>query len=175
MACLPVTAPAATRSGGTLAQEYDLKAAFLFNFAQFVEWPEDAFAGAATPITIGILGEDPFGKSLDEIVANEVVHDRRLIVRRYRTIDQIEDCHILFISQAESKRMDHIFTRLGSRSVLTVGDADDFMARDGIIGFKMARNRLRLRINPAVAKAAKLTISSKLLRQAEIVGSEKLK
>ena len=171
----PSAAPAASRLKTALAQEYDLKAAFLFNFAQFVEWPAEAFASTATPITIGILGEDPFGKSLDEIVANEVVHDRRLVVRRFRSADQIDACHILFVTAAESKRMDHIFSRLGSRSILTVGDADDFTARGGIVGFKTAKSRLRIRINTEVARAAKLSISSMLLRQAEIVGPGKAK
>lgn len=175
LASVPSVAPAAVRPKSALAQEYDLKAAFLFNFAQFVEWPSEAFASTATPITIGILGEDPFGGSLDEIVANEVVHDRKLLVRRFRSVEQIDACHILFVAVAESKRMEHIFSRLGSRSILTVGDADDFTTRGGVVGFKTAKNRLRIRINMDVARAAKLSISSKLLRQAEIVGSGKVK
>jgi hypothetical protein len=175
LASVPSAAPAASRPKTALAQEYDLKAAFLFNFAQFVEWPADAFATAASPITIGILGEDPFGTSLDEIVANEVIHDRRLQVRRYRSVDQIDACHILFVTAAESKRMDHIFSRLGSRSILTVGDAEDFTARGGVVGFKTAKSRLRIRINMDVARAAKLSISAKLLRQAEIVGPGRAK
>lgn len=174
LALWPVVTPAATARSAH-AQEYDLKAAFLFNFAQFVEWPADAFAGAASPITIGILGEDPFGTSLDEIVANETVHDRKLQVRRFRSVDEIDACHILFITAGESKRIEHIASRLGSRSILTVGDADDFTSRDGVIGFKTAKSRLRIRINMDAARAARLSISSKLLRQAEIVRPGKAK
>ena len=170
----PGVAPAATARSAH-AQEYDLKAAFLFNFAQFVEWPADAFATPASPITIGILGEDPFGTSLEEIVANEVVDDRKLVVRRFRSVDEIDACHILFVTAAESKRMDHIASRLGNRSILTVGDADDFTSRDGVVGFKTAKSRLRIRINMDAARAAKLSISSKLLRQAEIVRPGKVK
>ena len=169
--CLPAPAGAVATAGS--AHEYDLKAAFLFNFAQFVEWPEDAFPSPSTPITIGIVGEDPFGTSLDEIVANETAHDRKLVVRRYKTVDEVDACHILFIGHAESKRLDRIPPRLGNHSILTVGETPDFTAHDGMIGFQMAKNRLRLRINAPAARAARLVISSKLLRQAEIVGSEK--
>ena len=156
----------------TVAQEYDLKAAFLFNFARYVEWPAEAFATSATPITIGILGEDPFGPSLDEIVANEDVRSRKLIVRRFATIDQVESCHILFVSASQAGHMDQIAAKLGNRSVLTVGDVSGFTSRFGMIGFEMARNRVRLRINLAAARAAKLTISSMLLRQAKIMKPE---
>lgn len=149
--------------------EYDLKAVFLYQFAHFVEWPARTFRDERTPITIGILGEDPFGGGLDEIVANEAVGGRKLVVRRYQTVEQADSCHVLFISASEAGRMVSILTRLKGRSVLTVGDTKDFVAQDGIVGFMVARNRLKLRINLGAADTAGLTISSKLLRQAEIV------
>jgi hypothetical protein len=149
--------------------EYDLKAVFLFQFAHFVEWPARSFQDAHSPITIGVLGDDPFGGGLDEIVSNEAVGGRKLIVRRYRTVDEIDDCHVLFICPSESSRMAAILTRLKGRHLLTVGDTKDFVAQDGVVGFTVARNRLKLRINLAAADSAKLMISSKLLRQAEIV------
>jgi hypothetical protein len=153
-----------------VSHEYDLKAAFLFNFAQFVEWPPQAFADANTPITIAILGEDPFGASLDEIVANETAHNRRIVVRRYHSVEEVENCQILFISQSNSRDLKHIASKLDHRSILTVGDTENFAARAGIIGFEVNQRRLRLRINLAAATAMGLTISSKLLRQAAIVG-----
>ncbi|HLQ67521.1 MAG TPA: YfiR family protein [Candidatus Limnocylindrales bacterium] len=149
--------------------EYDLKAVFLYQFAHFVEWPARAFADAHSPITIGVLGEDPFGGGLDEIVTNEAVGGRKLVVRRYRTVDEIDTCHVLFICPSEASRMAAILTRLKGRNLLTVGDTKDFVAQNGIVGFTLARNRLKLRINLAAADTAKLIISSKLLRQAEIV------
>ena len=155
-----------------VSSEYDLKAAFLFNFTQFVEWPPEAFPDATTPITIGILGDDPFGSSLDEIVADEVVRNRRLLVRRFRDVSQIDGCHVLFVSPSESRSLDKVFSALDGRSVLTVGETPDFAARSGVIAFVLSHNRLRLRINLAVARAARLTISSKLLRQAQIVGGD---
>src|SRR5882672_3494662 len=153
-----------------LTQEYDLKAAFLFHFAQFVDWPADALPAGNSPFTIGILGHDPFGKSLDEIVANETVQGHKLLVRRFQNVDQVDSCHILFIDPSESVRMDQILSRLKGRSILTVGETKDFALRSGVIGFVLLEKRLRLAVNLAAANAARLTISSKLLRQPQIVG-----
>ena len=161
---------AATQSG--LTREYDLKAAFLFNFSQFVEWPGDSLPDPHAPFVIGVLGEDPFGASLDEIVANEKVHERKIVVRRFRRVDEATHCQILFISRSETPRLNDIVGSLDSRSVLTVGDAEGFANRGGRVSFGVARNRLRVTINPAAARAAKLTISSKLLRQATRVNPE---
>ena len=169
---IPVTGLSAT-PGTAVTQEYDLKAAFLFNFAQFVEWPPEAFADGTSPFTIGILGDDPFGQSLDEIVANETVRNRKLVVRRYRSVEQIDACHILFVCSSEANELDHITKALAHRSILTVGETKDFATHAGIIGFELAQRRLRLRISLAAAADARLTISSKLLRQAQIVRSKR--
>jgi hypothetical protein len=157
--------------GSTVTQEYDLKAAFLFNFARFVEWPADAFAEATTPIVIGVLGADPFGASLDALVAGETIHNRPLLVRRYRSVENVDACHILFISASEASELDHIAKALAGRSILTVGETKDFAVRAGIIGFELVQRRLRLQINLGAAAGARLTISSKLLRQAHIIRS----
>ena len=153
------------------ASEYQVKAVFLFNFTQFVDWPADAFADDSTPFTIEILGEDPFGSSLDEIVANEKIHNRRLLVRRIHTIEELGPCHILFISQSEAGNLDRIFSMLGRRSILTVGESKEFTAHSGVIAFDVSGRRLRLRINVGAARDARLRIDSKLLRQAQIVDS----
>lgn len=162
---------AATLARASQTREYDLKAAFLFNFAQFVEWPAEAFADSTSPITIGVLGDDPFGQSLDHIVAGERVRRRAFVVRRFRSVDQVQSCQILFVSSSERKRLDRILGALAHRSVLTVGDTKDFTDHSGIIGFDLEQQRLRLRINVAAANDARLTISSKLLRQAVVVGA----
>jgi YfiR/HmsC-like len=169
----PASAPASAPNDGKVVSEYELKAAFLFNFARFVEWPADAFPNASAPITIGILGEDPFGSALEGIVANEDVRARRLVVRRFASLEDVKPCHMLFVTSKESKRMKDLVARLGSGSTLTVGESNDFTAQAGMIGFETVRNRLRLRINLGAARAARLTISSQLLRQARIVGSQK--
>jgi hypothetical protein len=174
VAGFPALVSAAVPASG-LAREYDLKAAFLFNFARYVEWPPESFRGDHAPIMIGILGEDPFGKSLDEIVANESVHDRRLVVRRFASVEQVVPCQILFVSASHAGRLEQVAAKLGKRGILTVGDTGGFASHAGMIGFEMVRNRLRLRVNLAASRAAGLTISSQLLRQATIVGGEAAK
>src|SRR6266850_6806405 len=105
LAIIPAAALSAD-GAGKLAREYDLKAAFLFNFAQFVEWPADAFPDSETPITICILGDEPLGGSVDEIIENERVRNRRLVVHRYSSLEAINTCHILFISPSEAAHED---------------------------------------------------------------------
>jgi hypothetical protein len=153
-----------------MSREYDLKAAFLFNLAQFVDWPASVFPDPSTPITIAILGEDPFGDSLDQIVANETAHDRPIVVRRFRSVEDLGDCQILFISPSLSANWKRLASKLDRRSILTVGETKDFAVHSGIVGFELKQRRLRLRINLEAATARGLTISSKLMRQAEIVG-----
>jgi hypothetical protein len=153
-------------------KEYDLKATFLYHLAQFVEWPPEAFPTEDTPLVIGVLGTDPFGKILTEIVEGEVVKNRNLKVSRYSSMEEVKLCHILFISQSEAGRLDQIFSSLKERNILTVGDSEGFAQRGGIVRFLTEKNKIRLRINLDAAKAAKLTISSKLLRAAELVGAK---
>jgi hypothetical protein len=168
--CSLLTAAPAPPAGPT---EYQIKAVFIFNFARFVEWPATAFADPRAPFVIGVLGEDPFGGALDEAAGGEKINGRDLVLRRFRRVEEIADCHILFISRSESKRFGEILAALGDRSVLTVSDADEFATRGGMIRFVTERKRVRLRINPAAARAAHLELSSKLLRPAELVNPGK--
>lgn len=160
--------PAALRAQAP--PEYQVKAVFLLNFAQFVEWPPEAYAGADAPLVIGVLGADPFGDTLEETVRGERAHGHPLVVQRFRRAQDVRECHILFIAPSENGRLEPALAALPARHVLTVGDGDDFAPRGGTIGFRTAQNKIRLRINLAAAKAADLTISSKLLRAAELVG-----
>ena len=100
------------RAQTAISKEYQVKALFLYNFSQFVEWPAEAFAEAQSPLVIGVLGEDPFGAYLDEIVRGEKVNNHPLVVQRYHQVEEIKTCHILFISQSEAKRLEQIFTPL---------------------------------------------------------------
>ena|SRR5438552_2905708 len=156
-------------------KEYDLKATFLYHLAEFVDWPPEAFPTEETPLVIGVLGTDPFGKFLDELVENETVKNRKLAVQRFRSLEEIKSCHILFISSSESGRLDQIFSGLKQRKILTVGDTEGFAQRGGIVRFMPEKNKIRLRINIDAAKAAGLTISSKLLRAADLVGAKAAK
>jgi hypothetical protein len=156
-------------TGTTAAREYQVKAVFLFNFTQFVEWPADAFARVNTPLVIGVLGEDPFGPYLDETVRGETANGRPLIVARYHRVQEIGDCQVLFISRSETDRLEQILASVVGKPVLTVGDFEGFVRRGGMIDLATVAGKIQLRINLEAAKAAQLTISSKLLRPAKIV------
>jgi hypothetical protein len=149
--------------------EYEVKAVFLFNFSQFVDWPAASFADPHSPLVIGVLGSDPFGKTLDEIVRGETVNGRPLAVRRYQSLEEIDTCHILFIARSQDPQLDAIVAGLKGRSILTVGDFEGFARRGGMIRFVTVGNKIRLRVNLLAAQEAKLTISSKLLRPAEVL------
>ncbi|HYL20577.1 MAG TPA: YfiR family protein [Gemmatimonadales bacterium] len=149
--------------------EYQVKAVFLFNFAQFVDWPPEAIADSQAPFVIGILGGDPFGDLLDATVRGEHRGRQSFVVRRYQRIEDVKTCDILFISRPDADRLQGVLTDLKDRPILTVSDADGFAEHGGMIGFVTDRNRIRVKINLAVAQSAHLTISSKLLRVAEII------
>lgn len=155
------------------SKEYQVKAVFLFNFANFVDWPASSFPEATTPFVIGVLGDDPFGAYLDEVVRGEKIGKRPVEVRRYRQLREITICHVLFISRAEADRMDEISRSLQARSILTVGELDDFVREGGIIALLPRNGKLRLKVNLGSARLSGLTISSKLLRSAEIINSGK--
>jgi hypothetical protein len=165
-----VAAPARAQAPAA-PTEYQVKAVFLFNFSQFVDWPASSFADGRAPLVIGVLGDDPFGATLDEIVRGETVNGRPLEVRRYQSVEQIDACHILFIERSQDEQLDAVFAALKGRNVLTVGDFAGFARRGGIIRFVTVGNKIRLHVNLAAAQEERLTISSKLLRPAHIVAS----
>ncbi|HLH52523.1 MAG TPA: YfiR family protein [Verrucomicrobiae bacterium] len=159
------------QSLGQPSREYQLKAVYLFRFAQFVEWPTNSFPTPDSPIVIAVLGPDPFNGSLEEAVRGEQVQGRALAVKYFRSPDQIGPCHVLYIGPAEDRALDDIFAHLKGTSVLTVGDTQAFARHGGIIRFVPEQGRIRFRVDLEAAKAAKLSLSSKLLRWAEIAGN----
>ena len=152
--------------------ENQVQAVFLYNFSRFVEWPAQAFAAPTDPFVIGIVGTDPFGARLDEAVRNERVDGHPLTVRRFHSAADVENCQILFIDRSEMARLGQILTTLDHHSTLTVSQADGAAQRGVMIQFANENSRIKLRINVDSARAAGLTISSKLLRPADIVGPE---
>jgi hypothetical protein len=151
--------------------EYRVKAVFLFNFAQFVDWPPEAFRGPEAPFVIGILGDDPFGAELDAVVQGETVGQRRLLVERYRTVAELRNCNILYIGRTEIGNLAQILAALRGRSVLTVSDTETDDQAGVIIRLLNQRSHIRMQIDVGAAKRSNLTISSKLLRPAEIVNA----
>jgi hypothetical protein len=152
--------------------EYKIKAAFLYNFIQYVDWPADAFADKRSPLIIGVLGDDPFGPVLDETVTGESVHTRKLEVHRFRKVNEVKSCHVLFISSSETSKLAATLAPLKGRSILTVAEMDGFTRGGGMIRLVTQQNKIRFRINVTSARQSRLTISAKLLQLAEIVRDE---
>ncbi|RAV98232.1 YfiR family protein [Pseudochryseolinea flava] len=151
--------------------EYQVKAVFLYNFAQFVEWPKQAFTTDNAPLIIGVLGADPFGSYLDKTVKGENVNGHPIIVKRFQKIEDIKNCHILFINITGKDRVREICEQLNAKNVLTVSDMPNFTKQGGIVKFYVEDNKTKIRINLEASKRADLSISSKLLRVAEIVNN----
>ena len=148
--------------------EYQVKAAFLYNFAKFVAWPPGTFANYTDPIGICIIGQDPFGSALENMVQGKKVGDRTFAVRRFPDTLQASQCQILFIGAAEWKRTPALLDAVKIPGVLTVGETDDFTGLGGIISFRLDGPRVRIQVNLQTAEHARLHISSKLLSLAEI-------
>jgi hypothetical protein len=154
--------------------EYQVKAAYLFNFLKFVEWPDEPSADAHGKWVIGIVGENPFGDELAQAVNGKAVQGHELQVRKFQSTDDLRVCHILFVSASEKKRLPAILTALNGSSVLTVGDMDNFSGSGGMIQFLIDDGSVRFAINVTATSRAKLKVSSKLLSLARVVtGAER--
>ena len=149
-------------------EEYQVKAAFLFNFAKFVEWPAQAFKSGDAPVEICVLGPNPFGFALDKAVEGKVVGNRKFVVRDVRDAQQANQCHMVFVSAAGWTLSQARLGEITKCCVLTVGEVEDFIAGGGMINLRLENARVRLEINPEAAERARLRISSKLLSLAEI-------
>jgi hypothetical protein len=149
--------------------EYQIKAVFLYNFTQFVEWPPSAFTDPHEPFVIGVLGEDRFGRYLDETVSGEKIGTHPLMVKRFQNVEDVKGCHIIFLSEPMTENMDKVISQLKGRTILTVSDASEFIKAGGMIKFFNDNDKIKIRINLEAAKQANLVISSKLLRLAEVV------
>jgi hypothetical protein len=157
------------QAAGQPLNEYQVKAAFLFNFAKFVEWPAGALAPGPAPIAIGIVGQDPFGSMIEDVTRSERVNGREIVVRRLDAGDDLRSQHILFISESERHRWTEIFASLEGASVLTVGDVEGFTQAGGVIRLTNDDRRIALEISLGAADRAFLKISSRLLSLARIV------
>ncbi len=149
--------------------EYEIKAAFLYNFAKFIEWPEEMFADTDSPFIFGILGDDPFGQVLEQTIGSKFIQGRSLEIVRFKQYEEIKYCHILFINFSEYGHIKEIFKHIDLLGILTIGDEEGFAEQGGIINFYMEDDKVCLCINPNAAERARLKISSKLLNVAQIV------
>jgi YfiR/HmsC-like len=153
--------------------ESEVKAAFLYNFAKFIEWPPEAFPAPSAPMTFCVYGEEPAGAALEAslgaLLRGETLNGRRLAVRRLHDLPQLRECQVLFIGAAEKGHLPEVLTALGEASALTVGEGTDFLDKGGMIRLFLEQNRMRFDINLEAAEKRALRISSKLLRLAQTV------
>lgn len=178
--CVTPTIPSAW-ADSTQSREYQVKAAFLYNFIKFVDWPEENLADSNEPITIGIIGKEPFGDAFEPI-KDKLIKGKKAIVKRFKGLEElkksaeehpqieaIRQCHLLFICHSEKEKLEEIINCVQDHSVLTVGDMKGFLKSGGIINFIMEGKKIRFEINVTAAKRAKLKIRSQLLRLAKKV------
>jgi len=174
----------------TASREYQVKAAFLYNFIKFVDWPKEKVADPNAPLVIGIIGKDPFENAFEPLQEKEA-RDRKVVIQRFEGFVELEKsgkkkkdqphpksqdiqkCHLLFICPSESERIADIIASVKGHSVLTVADTQGFLESGGIINFIMEEQKVRFEINVTNARRAKLQIRSQLLRLAKRVIDEK--
>jgi hypothetical protein len=143
--------------------EYQLKAAFLYNFAKFIDWPAGTYPEDQSPFVIGILGDNPFGNDLERTVTGKRINNHPISILPCDTVTQATNCQILFICTSETKRLPEIFAQLRGTAVLTVGETEQFIEAGGMVNFAQVASKIRFQINDGAARAARLKISSKLL------------
>lgn len=152
------------------ASEYELKAAFLFNFIKFTEWPADEFNKSDEPFVIGVLGKDPFGSTLDKVTEGETIHSRKIVVRRFARMDDlVANSQVLFISASEERNLGAVVKLLEGQAVLTISEIANFAERGGVIELRKDGNRIVFDVNLAAAKRAGLSLNAQVLKLAKAV------
>jgi hypothetical protein len=171
VACLVLFAPCALRAE---SREYQIKAAFLYNFAQFVVWPEKTFANTNEPFRIGVLGDNPFGKSLEEIVHGETIQGHPIEIVQSPSVEKLAGVQILFVNKSQVAHFGDVSYKLDSKPVLTVGEDAGFIQHGGMINFYRDGTKVRFEINPEAAEKKGLKLGSELLSLGKIVHSEQV-
>jgi hypothetical protein len=150
--------------------EYQVKARFVSSFANFVEWPPEAFGNPHGPFIICVLGRNPFGGTLASLVAGQAVGEHPVVLREIADVAKATGCHIVFVSSSERLRLRSILTSLGQPGVFSIGDTRDFIAEGGVANLRLDReNRVRIDISAGAAKERRLQVSSRLLQLATVL------
>ena len=153
------------------ASEYKLKAAYIYNIAKFVQWPDGTFATTDAPLHIGIYGDDPFGVYIDALKGKKV-GKHPLRISRIKKIEEIDRIQILYVSKSEASQMKKIREKLDKKVILSISDMDDFISRGGVMQLRTVKNRLKMVINMRRATDHRLHFSAKLLEIATLVEVE---
>ena len=150
------------------SKEYQVKAVFLYNFAQFVRWPSSAFPDANAQLTIGILGDDPFGGILESVTQSESIRGRKLAIKRAQSVGALKGCQIIFIGKSENSRLGEILGALRGQGVLTVGESAAFCAQGGMLNFIIEEGSVHVEIYLDAVKREGLGINSNLIKSFKI-------
>lgn len=143
-------------------QAHQVMAAQAYKVAMFIDWPGTAFAGAGDPFVFAVLGQDPFGGTLETILENRTIKNRPVVIKRFARIEDVAKCHILFISDSEEKKVPEILKTLRGRPILTVGGMPDFARRGGVVGFVLVGRNVKFELNRAASIAARLEVEARL-------------
>ena len=157
------------RAQSSKPTDYDVKAAYLYNFGHFVEWPANVASAQNDSFTVCVLGQDPFGQVLDGALAGETIAGKRVAAKRISNLQESANCQILFLTSGEEARLNTIIKALNKQAVLTVSDMPQFSQRGGMIQFVLEGKRVRFEVNLAAVQHAGLTLSSELLKVATTV------
>jgi len=157
--------------------EYGVKAAYIYNFTQFVRWPKGAFESKDSPLVIGIVGDDPFGTVLDEAVKDKSANGHPLTVKRLGSFsagkaESLSNCQILFIAYSEKSKVKEILQSLKGSGTLTVSEIDQFSLKGGAIQFDQEGQKITITLSESAAKKSGLSISSQLLQVAKLYKAE---
>jgi hypothetical protein len=153
---------------GEPSREYKVKAAFIYNFARFIEWPPEVFPNSEAPFVVAVVGADPFDGALEQVVSGKKIGARRVEIRHFDSIDNIGPCQILFVPSTDDVSEARIIQKIGNDHVLSVGESETFAANGGTLRFFSEGNKIRFEVNTDAADRARLQISSKLLNLARI-------
>ena len=156
----------------SVSKEYQIKAAYLYNFAKFVEWPADSFTNSQSPLVIGVLGQNPFGDELQAIAKDHKINGRDIVIQQVGTVAEARGVHLMFIGATEDDQVSAILVALRNSSVLTVGESEKFTAAGGIIHFVREADKVRFEINTSAADQHGLKISAQLLKLARAIRKE---
>ena len=161
-----LTALSAARAADA-SREYLVKAAFIYNFMQFVQWPSAAFPAPDAPFAVAVVGDDPFDGALDRVLAQKAIGAHAVVVRHFASAGDIDSCQLLFVPAGQDAQLDAIFQKIAGKPVLTIGEDDAFIQR-GCIEFFLEEKKIRFQINLDAINAASLKISAKLAKLARV-------
>jgi hypothetical protein len=170
---LLLTVIAVERASGQAAppSEYQVKAAFIFNFTKFIEWPASVFTSPTAPYVVGVIGDDPFDGALQKALSGQELGGRSFVTRAVTRPAEAKECHVLFIGRSEKRHLTGILGAAQDLPILTISDLDGFIKSGGIIHFYTEKQKVRFEISDTAAKRAGLKISSKLMNLGKVPDS----